>query len=267
MNFNPDPSNTVRASGWRALRVLIALAVVVMQMPCASAAMPLDDLLSKTNADDIGKDAVLARAALALGKKTYSENCTDCHGQDLKGVVGKHAPDLSDRATLYGSDNVDAGPNQIFASDIESIVRYGIRADHPKTRKLAVMPSFSGRGPKQEGGYPTLSDHQIADLAEYLASLQGQKHEAAASARGKVLFGKGGGCFDCHGMDAKGDPSIGSADLSSTKYLYGNDRLSIAASIRDGRQGTMPSYEGKLAAAQIKAVAYYLFSVWEHAQK
>lgn len=243
------------------------LTVAALQMPCASAAAPLDDQLARTNADDMGKDAALAKAALALGKKTYGEDCADCHGRDLKGVVGKHAPDLSDRATLYGSDNVDAGPNQIFASDIESIVRYGIRADHPKTRKLAVMPSFSGRGPKQEGGYPTLSDDQITDLAEYLTSLQGQKHEPAAAVRGKALFGKGGGCFDCHGMDAKGDPSIGSADLSSTKYLYGNDRLSIAASIRDGRQGVMPSYEGKLAPARIKAVSYYLFSVWEHAQK
>ncbi len=267
MKFNPGTSDRARTSGWQAARILSLLAVVALQMPCASAQTSIDDQLTKTGADDIGKDPVLAKAALALGKKTYGENCAECHGQDLKGVVGKHAPDLSDRATLYGSDNVDAGPNQIFASDIESIVRYGIRADHPKTRKLAVMPSFSGRGPKQEGGYPTLSDHQIADLAEYLTSLQGQKHEAAATARGKALFGKGGGCFDCHGMDAKGDPSIGSADLSSTKYLYGNDRLSIAASIHDGRQGLMPSYEGKLAPARIKAVSYYLFSAWEHAQK
>ena len=250
-----------------AARILSLLAIAALQMPCAFATTPIEDQLTRTGSDDIGKNAVLAKAALALGKKTYSENCADCHGRDLKGVVGKHASDLSDRATLYGSDNVDAGPNQIFASDMESIVRYGIRADHPKTRKLAVMPSFAGRDPKQEGGYPTLGERQISDLAEYLASLQGQQSEVAAAARGKALFGKGGGCFDCHGMDAKGDPSIGSTDLSSAKYLYGSDRQSIAASIRDGRQGTMPSYEGTLTSARIKAVAYYLFSVWEQAQK
>lgn len=267
MTFNPGISNRIRALAWPAVRVLSLLTIAVLQVPCASAATPVEEQLARTGTDDIGKDAVLAKATLELGKKTYGGNCADCHGQDLKGAAGKHASDLSDRATLYGSDNVDAGPNQIFASDIESIVRYGIRADHPKTRKLAVMPRFAGGGPKQEGGYPALSDHQITDLAEYLESLQGQKAGVAAAARGKVLFGKGGGCFDCHGMDAKGDPSIGSADLSSTKYLYGNDRLSIAASIRDGRQGVMPAYEGKLPPAQIKAVAHYLFSVWEHAQK
>ncbi|HEV7441989.1 MAG TPA: c-type cytochrome [Steroidobacteraceae bacterium] len=267
MKLFPDTSNCTGKSTWPALRALSLLAIAALQMPCASAADPVDDQLAKIGADEIGKNTVLATATLALGRKTYGENCVECHGRDLKGVDGRHAPDLSDRATLYGSDNVDAGPNQIFASDIEKTVRYGIRADHSKTRKLASMPSFARLDPKQEGGYPTLSEHQITDLAEYLASLQGQKHEVAAAARGKVLFGKDGGCFDCHGMDAKGDPSIGSTDLSSANYLYGNDRLSIEASIREGRKGTMPSYEGKLTSARIKAVAYYLFSVWERAQK
>jgi cytochrome c oxidase cbb3-type subunit 3 len=252
---------------WPAMRALSLLAIAALQMSWSFAATPIDDQLARTGTDDIGKNAALAKATLELGLKTYGENCADCHGRDLKGVVGKHAPDLSDRATLYGSDNVDAGPDQIFASDIEKTVRYGIRADHPKTRKLAFMPSFGGLDPKQTGGYPTLSERQITDLAEYLTSLQGQKHEAAAAARGKVLFGRGGGCFDCHGQDAKGDPSIGSADLTSSNFLYGKDRLSIVASIRGGRKGTMPSYEGKLTSAQIKAVSYYLFSVWERAPK
>lgn len=267
MKLNPDTPGCTGTSVWPIVRTLSLLAIAALQMPGSFAAAPVDDQLAKTGVDDIGKDTALAKQALALGKNTYGENCADCHGRDLKGVAGKHAPDLSDRATLYGSDNVDAGPNQIFASDIESIVRYGIRADHPKTRKLAFMPSFAGLVPKQEGGYPKLSERQITDLAEYLVSLQGEKHEVAAAARGKVLFGKGGGCFDCHGQDAKGDPSIGSADLTSANYLYGSDRQSIVASIRGGRKGTMPSYEGKLTPAQIKAVSYYLFSVWEHAQK
>lgn len=267
MKSNPGTSNCAGTSVWPAVRALSLLAIAALQMPGSSVAAPVDDQLARTGVDDIGKDPVLAKSTLALGKKTYSENCVDCHGRDLKGAVGMHAPDLSDRATLYGSDNVDAGPNQIFASDIESIVRYGIRADHPKTKKLAFMPSFAGLDPKQEGGYPALSKRQINDLAEYLVSLQGQKHEVAAAARGKVLFGKDGGCFDCHGQDAKGDPSIGSADLTSANYLYGSDRQSIVTSIRGGRKGTMPSYEGKLTPAQIKSVSYYLFSVWERAQK
>ncbi len=58
-------------------------------------------------------DAALAKAAQASDKRV-GENCVDCHGQDFKGVGGKHVVDLSNRATLYGSENVDTGPNEIF---------------------------------------------------------------------------------------------------------------------------------------------------------
>ncbi len=267
MKFDQDISRCLGAWLWPAAATLSLLAVA---MPCVSYsadATPADDRLAKVVADEIDKDPVLSKSALELGQKTYVEVCASCHGRDLKGIPGAHAPDLGDRAVLYGSDNVDAGPNEIFASDIEKTVRFGIRSDHPKTRRLAVMPSFAGLDPKQEGGYPKLGERQIADLAEYLISLRGKKHDVAAAARGKVLFGKGGGCFDCHGQDAKGDPSIGSTDLTSPNYLYGSDRLSIVTSIRGGRKGTMPAFEGTLTPAQIKAVSYYLFSAWKHARE
>jgi cytochrome c oxidase cbb3-type subunit 3 len=267
MKFDCDIATFSGVRAWPRVVAFSLLTIAMPSMSYSAAATPADARLATVAADEIGRDPALAKSALELGRETYEKNCVACHGRDLNGAPGAHAPDLSDGATLYGSDNVDAGPNEIFASDIETTVRFGIRSDHPKTRKLAVMPSFAGLDPKQEGGYPKLGERQIADLAEYLLSLRGKKHDVAAAARGKVLFGKGGGCFDCHGQDAKGDPSIGSADLTSSNYLYGSDRLSIVTSIRGGRKGTMPAYEGTLTPAQIKAVSYYLFSVWKHAQK
>ena len=175
------------------------------------------------------------------------------------------SPDLSDKATLYGSDNLDAEPEQIFPSDIETIVKYGIRADYPKTRKLSFMPSFAGLDPRQEGGYPTLGGQGLGDLVEYLIVLQGQASDSADAARDKALYASN--CSDCHSRDAKGNPGIGATDLTSKKYLYGNDRESIKASIREVRKGSMPAYEAKLSRAQIKAVSYYLFSVWENAKE
>ena len=199
-----------------------------------------------------------------LGRKVYIANCASCHGADLKGVRGQYAPDLSDKATLFGSDNVDAEANQIFASDIETTTLYGIRADHPKTRKLSFMPSFGGRDPKQEGGYPTLTDAEIAGLADHLLALQGRASDRGSAARGKAMYATH--CADCHGRDAKGNPGIGATDLTARKYLYGDDRASIAASIREGRKGTMPAYEATLSPARAKAVAWYLFSVWKDAK-
>ena len=74
-------------------------------------------------------------------------------------------------------------------------------------------------------------------------------------------------CSDCHSRDTKGNPGIGATDLTSKKYLYGNDRASIKASIRESRKGSMPANVAKLSRAQIKAVSYYLFSVWENAKE
>ena len=247
------------------LRLLAIAAVQALFFLPAAAA---DDAkrLAGVAIDEIGKDAALAKAALALGRKVYAANCVACHGAALKGVWGKHAPDLSDRAFLYGSDKVDLDPDVILASDIETTVRFGIRADHPKTRKLSFMPGYGGKDARQEGGYPTLSEQDIDDLAEYLVTLQGKAGDAARAARGKPQF-MVQGCFDCHGRDAKGNPSIGATDLTSSKYLYGGDAAAIAASIRDGRKGTSPAFEGRLAADEIKAVAYYVFSAWERAPK
>lgn len=177
-----------------------------------------------------------------------------------------HAPDLSARATLFGSDDLDSKPDQILASDIETTVRYGIRADHPRTRKLSFMPSFGGMDPRQEGGYPILGEAEIADLAEYLVVLQGQAGDRASAVRGNALF-SAQGCSDCHARDAKGDPGIGATDLTSSRYLYGNDRQSIQVSIREGRKGRMPAYERALSPARIKAVSYYVFSIRESAKK
>ncbi|MES2258053.1 MAG: c-type cytochrome [Pseudomonadota bacterium] len=243
------------------------LAAVAAQWAFGAAAAPLEAALASIPTDEIGSHAALARQAVAMGKKVYRAHCANCHGVNLKGVAGRHAPDLGDRAVLYGSDNVDADPDQIFPSDIETTIRYGIRASHPKTRKLAVMPSFAGLVPGQEGGFPVLSAREIGDLVEYLTGLQGRKADGPAMARGKLLFEGGGGCFDCHGRNGKGNPGIGATDLTSAHYLYGNERAAMVASIRQGRQGSMPAYENTLTAGEIKAAAYFLHTVQSQARR
>src|SRR5438309_3305826 len=83
------------------IRAAVPLAIALMQAlgaPLATAAA-LDDQLTGAATDDIGKFAALEKAALVLGRTTCRENCVGCHGVDLKGVAGKHAPDLSERAT------------------------------------------------------------------------------------------------------------------------------------------------------------------------
>lgn len=192
------------------------------------------------------------------GRQVYLQHCASCHGADTKGLPARHAPGLTDRALLYASDNVDADAGQLFPSDIERTIRYGIRSAHPNSRNLASMPAFAARPGRHAGNYPTLNDGEIDDLVEYLSQLQGRRADTVRASRGMALFGNRGGCFDCHGGSGTGDGAIGAPDLTSRHYLYGSDRAAVRASIRDGRKGVMPGYEGLLGAGEIKAAAYYL---------
>jgi hypothetical protein len=109
MKFNPRTSND--AGTW--IRPVIGAfglsAIAALQMPCSSAAASMGGQLTR-----VGADPVLAKSTPAPGAKTRDGACMDCHGRDLKDVVGTPAPDSGDRAFSYGSNHADSGPNEIF---------------------------------------------------------------------------------------------------------------------------------------------------------
>ena len=87
MKSTPDCAKRAGTPGWPAARALGLLAIAALQMPCSSAATP---------------------------DKKYAGKCLECHGQDLKGIVHRHAPDLNGRAIPHGGENIDSAPNEIF---------------------------------------------------------------------------------------------------------------------------------------------------------
>jgi mono/diheme cytochrome c family protein len=113
MTSTPEIANRAGTRAWPLVKALSLLAIAALQMPCASAATPVDGQATRTGADDTGRNTPLPRATLAPDKK-YGGNCVECHGQDLEGVVGKRAPDLNGRATQYGGGNIDSAPNEVF---------------------------------------------------------------------------------------------------------------------------------------------------------
>ena len=87
-------------------------------------------------------------AMLAEGKATFKATCAACHGENAQGVVG---PNLTDEYWLHGSK----------INDIFKTIKYGVQAKG--------MPNWE----KQ------LSPRQIADVSNYILSLQGT-HPAGA---------------------------------------------------------------------------------------
>ena len=117
------------------------------------------------------------------------------------------------------------------------------------------MPAFT---PKDEF---LLGDRQIADVAEYVLQLGGQNHNAQMARRGKVIFEDKGSCYDCHEPEGTGDPAIGSTNLTMPSlYLYGSSREAILSSLKTGRSGLSPSFQGALKLEEVKVIALYVFS-------
>ena len=223
--------------------------------------------LANHNVDDIVQSLRLNATAVQLGQRVYAANCASCHGEDLEGSRTANAPSLSDSEWLFSGDHLQTGGVVKLPSDVEWTVLYGIRTEHPKTRGLeadmvAYLPENRNEHDKEAYGTEAfLTEEEIDDVAEYVMQISGQQvADPAKAERGRVLFLDRANCFDCHGDDATGNPALGSTNLTKPElYLFGSDRATIVETIKHGRRGTMPAFEGKLRPEEIKAVSVFTF--------
>ena len=186
----------------------------------------------------IKADPELLRFAQAGGRAAFAENCAPCHGRGAQGGVGY--PNLADDDWIWGGK----------VEQIHQTIQYGIRWTHPETR-VSDMPRF--------GVEKLLTPKQIGEVAEYVLSLSGQKHNAAEAKVGKTAFGEQ--CAACHGDNGKGNPDVGAPNLTDKVWLYGGDKQSIVNTINTGRGGRMPNWAGRLDPVTIKSLAVYVHSL------
>ncbi len=151
--------------------------------------------------------------ALPRGEQQYQARCASCHGPRGDGDPRLGIPNLRDHDWLYGTGQV---------GELEQIIRYGIRSYNPKTWNPASMPAYATPQPSaQERAIPPLSPANIRDVVEFLINLQGRHADAPGAARGAVIFSGAGGCYDCHGADAKGDQPL-APPITDPITLYGD---------------------------------------------
>jgi len=219
--------------------------------------------------NEIAKSIRLNATATAIGRQVYAKNCAACHGEDMKGGVATHAPDLTDNDWRFSGDDLTSGGETKLPSDVEWTVRYGIRSGNPYARgveadMLAFDPQYRNEHDLGDfGRIKTVTAEEIDDLAEYVLQLTKQKADPAKAARGKVLFldNAKGNCFDCHTEEGTGEASLGSTNLTRKElFLYGSDKASIMESITKGRRGVMPAFDGMLKPEELKAVSVYVFA-------
>ncbi len=204
----------------------------------AQRAVWADRLASEDFTTLAGDDGIMA-VVRQSGPALFGDNCAGCHGYDAGGNTGY--PNIAEAPMMWGGD----------ADTIAETIRVGINATHPETR-FGQMLAF--------GRDQMLGSAEISALADYLVSLQGETTltpEEADTAR--TLFADN--CAGCHGEDARGMIETGAPNLTDSFWTYGGDRSSIRHSIYNGRQGTMPSWEGRLSTAQIRMLALYVMDL------
>jgi len=194
-----------------------------------------ETLLMSASLDQIEADPDLQAHALAVGQSVFGDNCASCHG--VGGGGAKGYPNLRDDVWLWGGT----------LADIEHTIRVGVRSAHPETR-MSQMPAFGRDGMLNAG--------QVSDLTEYVMALSGRKADAAAVGRAQQLYADN--CVACHTPTGVGDRTLGAPNLTDREWLFGSDRESIRAQIHNGRNGVMPTWEGRFSPAVIKALAVYV---------
>lgn len=204
----------------------------------ADRAERMQSLLAVKDVADIERDPDLFQFAMNAGQSLFGDNCATCHGSGGMGAPGY--PTLVDDDWLWGGQ----------LADIRTTLRYGIRSPHDETRR-SVMLAFGRDG--------ILTPDEVSDLADYVLALSGQPHEGDAAARAAPLFAQH--CASCHGAEGKGDPQFGAPNLADAIWLYGGARADILATIRGGRAGVMPAWEGRLSEAQLTALAVYVHAL------
>ena len=212
----------------------------------------MDDRLLRSEPDAIAGQADLVRYAVAIGEPLYRQDCSGCHGADLRGDTSRGAPNLIDRDWLYGAGGV---------AEIQQTITYGVRSGSPKSRSLAVMPAFAHPDPGGREKVNALTPAEIGDLVDFLFSIEGRSADAAAAARGARLYADKGVCYDCHSRDAEGDQTVGAPNLTDRIWLYGDgSRAAVFRSIAEGREGACPAFGDRLGPVRTRALAVFVQS-------
>jgi cytochrome c oxidase cbb3-type subunit 3 len=192
--------------------------------------------------DAILADAALMKTVTDAGRTLFGDNCAACHGSNAKGSKG--FPDLTTTSRLWGGT-----AEQIFET-----IRVGVNSAHADSR-TSQMPAF--------GRDQILQRKDIENVAAFVRSLSnptadGRQARAAVGAGEKIFAAN---CASCHGEGGKGNTELGAPDLADRSWIYGGDVEAIYATIWGGRQGRMPTWDGRLTELDRKILTLYVLGL------
>lgn len=167
-------------------------------------------------------------AAMGIGERLFVNNCAACHGSDAHGSKG--FPNLTDGDWLHGGDH---------ATIIKTITE----------GRVGMMPPLAA----------VVGDAKdLHNVAQYVLSLSGAPHDAAAATAGQPKFAI---CAGCHGVDGKGNQAVGAPNLTDKIWLHGFGEDAIVAMVTNGKTNVMPAQAQRLTPEQIHVLGAYVMSL------
>ncbi|MFM9917659.1 MAG: cytochrome-c oxidase, cbb3-type subunit III [Rhizobacter sp.] len=167
-------------------------------------------------------------AAMGIGERLFVNNCAACHGSDAHGSKG--FPNLTDGDWLHGGDH---------ATIIKTITE----------GRVGMMPPLAA----------VVGDAKdLHNVAQYVLSLSGAPHDAAAATAGQAKFAI---CAGCHGVDGKGNQVVGAPNLTDKIWLHGFGEDAIIAMVTNGKTNVMPAQAQRLTTEQIHVLGAYVMSL------
>ena len=180
--------------------------------------------------EDVAKD----EDALKMGGRLFASHCSVCHGSDAKGAHG--FPNLTDDDWIWGGE--------------------------PETIKTSIL---NGRIAAMPGWEAALGNEGVKNVTGYVRSLSGLKNpEGLDLEAGQQSYNTM--CVACHGPEAKGNPLMGSPNLSDRIWLYGSSFAQVQQTIRYGRNGQMPAQADFLGNDKVHLLAAYVYSLSNESQ-
>lgn len=167
--------------------------------------------------------------AHAIGRNLYLTYCSQCHGSDAAGARG--FPNLTDHDWLYGGD----------ADTIKATITDG---------RSGMMPALG----------EALGPEGTKEVANYVLSLSGRKHDARLASAGQQKFAEN--CAACHMPDGSGMAAMGAPNLTDKVWLYGGSEASIIESIAKGRNGVMPGSAQTLGTTSNRDAKLHLLTAY-----
>ena len=98
----------------------------------------------------------------------------------------------------------------------------------------------------------------VKNVAHYVLSLSASPNDSVRAQLGKSKFAA---CAACHGVDGKGNTTVGAPNLTDKIWLHGYGEEAITAMVHNGKTNQMPAQKDRLTDSQIHVLTAYVWGL------